>query len=451
MKKFFTTLLALLCAGSAFAFGDGGYNEGDARVQGSLTIDDPDAEYGVLVDSGYVKLGDGWLQYNTGTSELQFSNNAGIDWTAIGSGGVGGGSTVKVDGVTKSTADFIDSADINVTASGSSVTMALSSAVASNVGLGVTAYSYGNHNTAGYLKTVALDDLTDVSTTGQADGMVLGYNGSAWVPTTPAVASHNDLRGLQGGSAGNYYHQTATEYAGTFGHGASFAGNVGIGTTAPTAALSVTGSGILSDALTVVGDMDVGSGDLFVGATAGNVGIGTTNPIRKLDVAGTGRFTGALSSSSTISASSSISTTSGSIYSSDTTNGIVFGRNAAGTGNIDTTFYFSTAANLGSYIRYNTNSATTTHYGGSALSLGTYQNANSVYMTGGNVAIGTSTTTLKFAVNGSAYVSGNVGIGTATPAQKLAINGSCIQLKSPDGTLSNCCVSDADAFTCTGV
>lgn len=58
MKKFFTTLLALLCAGSVFAF-DGGYNEGDARVQGSLTVKDPDSDYDVAIEDGYVKLGDG--------------------------------------------------------------------------------------------------------------------------------------------------------------------------------------------------------------------------------------------------------------------------------------------------------------------------------------------------------------------------------------------------------
>lgn len=106
-----------------------------------------------------ISLGtDGKIRYNTDSSALEYSNDAGVNWSEIGSGGgTGGGSTVKVDGVTKSTADFIDSADIKVTASGSSVTSTLSSAVSSNIGLGVTAYGWGNHALAGYASQSTLN------------------------------------------------------------------------------------------------------------------------------------------------------------------------------------------------------------------------------------------------------------------------------------------------------
>jgi hypothetical protein len=55
-------------------------------------------------------------------------------------------------------------------------------------------------------------------------------------------------------------------------------GNVGIGTTSPTALLQVSASGATNDLL-------IGTNKLFVSAS-GNVGIGTTTPIYKLDVTG---------------------------------------------------------------------------------------------------------------------------------------------------------------------
>ena len=43
-----------------------------------------------------------------------------------------------------------------------------------------------------------------------------GYNGSEWVDFT--ASDHGGLGGLQGGAPGEYYHLTAAEYAGTWGH-----------------------------------------------------------------------------------------------------------------------------------------------------------------------------------------------------------------------------------------
>ena len=43
-----------------------------------------------------------------------------------------------------------------------------------------------------------------------------GYNGSEWVDFT--ASDHGGLGGLQGGGPGEYYHLTAAEYAGTWGH-----------------------------------------------------------------------------------------------------------------------------------------------------------------------------------------------------------------------------------------
>ena len=44
-----------------------------------------------------------------------------------------------------------------------------------------TAYGWGDHSGAGYLTSVALNNLTDVNTAGAANGKILKYNGTAWV------------------------------------------------------------------------------------------------------------------------------------------------------------------------------------------------------------------------------------------------------------------------------
>ena len=91
-----------------------------------------------------------------------------------------------------------------------------------------------------------------------------GYNGSEWVDFT--ASDHGGLGGLQGGAPGEYYHLTAAEYAGTWGHqliaiteeqcpleGVRMSDEVGIGQT-----------GVLAKAISS-GDMldGFGSGYLF--------------------------------------------------------------------------------------------------------------------------------------------------------------------------------------------
>ena len=44
-----------------------------------------------------------------------------------------------------------------------------------------TAYGWGDHSGAGYLTSVALNNLTDVNTAGAANGKILKYNGTSWV------------------------------------------------------------------------------------------------------------------------------------------------------------------------------------------------------------------------------------------------------------------------------
>jgi len=52
-----------------------------------------------------------------------------------------------------------------------------------------TAYGWGDHASGGYLTTVALNDVSDVTITSPTSGQVLSYNGSAWVNTAAATGN----------------------------------------------------------------------------------------------------------------------------------------------------------------------------------------------------------------------------------------------------------------------
>ena len=60
------------------------------------------------------------------------------------------------------------------------------------------AYGWGNHASAGYLTTVALNDVSDVTITTPSSGQVLKYNGTAWVNDTDSapVTSVNGQTGV---------------------------------------------------------------------------------------------------------------------------------------------------------------------------------------------------------------------------------------------------------------
>jgi len=95
----------------------------------------------------------------------------------------------------------------------------------SDIGNWNEAYSWGNHADAGYLTTVALDDLSDVSVTSPQTNQVLKFNGTTWV---------NSAVSGSGGDDGDWTVSGDDIYS-------AVTGNVGIGVSNPSSKLSVNG------------------------------------------------------------------------------------------------------------------------------------------------------------------------------------------------------------------
>jgi len=188
------------------------------------------------------------------------------------------------------------------------------------------------------------------------------------------------------------------------------AGNIGIGTTTPSAKLAVVGTAGNNDMLAIASS--TGATALVVKAN-GNVGIGTTTPGYPLTVSSAAGYSAFFTGKVGIGAApNNLSTLS------------------LGGSNPDLRFVNTGSAS--SQIKANNGNLTViTNDGGSNsmiwaqsgfVGLGSFSNPASRLSVSGNTAIGSSYFTTPAPTNGL-IVEGNVGIGTTTPAGKLAVVG----------------------------
>lgn len=215
-------------------------------------------------------------------------------------------------------------------------------------------------------------------------------------------------------------------------------GNVGIGSTNPAGLLDITGGDLL---VGVAGDV------LFVDQSTGNVGIGTTSPGNALEVSGSAQVLEYLNSSNTASYMRFGNSSATAGYIGYNAGNLEFQTSATTRMTIDSSgnvgIGTTSPTSLVGFSKY------MTLYGATNIGLGLSASTHDW-----EVGVG-STGQFRVDYEGSRQfiidTNGNVGIGTTAPTKLLSVADSCVQLKSPDGSLSNCCVDNLDVFTCTGI
>lgn len=433
-----------------------------------------------LVNNGGQKLSvfnqTGWLGIGSTTpgSPLTVVGNSylGGNVTATGTLAVTGTSTLATTTISQAT--ITNASTTNVSVSGTLYTAIISGLInlsttgtttlatgGGNVGIGTT-----NPSTLLEISNQTADPFLTINgrnLSGASQGILFKHG------TSTANAGYIGSITTAGGGSGSLVFSTGTASVGEVLRIAN-TGNVGIGTTTPSAKLDVWGN------------LSVGTSSsptLFVNTAIGNVGIGVTAGTRTLEVAGSGRFFAAGQGDVTITHSSLVSSitsaasvqlalgaggnealrisTSGNIGIGTTTPETAltvrgasavlttdpnvltarFGAGAAGssvgvglgsyTGGYGTIQGLQFTSNAGSYLYINPAGGNVGI--GSASGLGSAQNTLSV---SGATSIGSGYWTNAAPTNGL-IVQGNVGIGTTTPSAKLTVS----PFQSNIGTLTN--------------
>ncbi|MDH3325009.1 MAG: LamG domain-containing protein, partial [Candidatus Peregrinibacteria bacterium] len=212
-------------------------------------------------------------------------------------------------------------------------------------------------NDAGFITSGFINDLS-TATLACTAGQVAKYNGSAW----ECAADEN--AGAWTDNAGDIYFNS---------------GNVGIGETSPTEALSV------------VGDVRVDTDTLFVDSTNDRVGVGLTTPSTALEVAGTVTATAFSGDGSGLT-------------------GLLTGKFVDGASADDAVY---TTGNVGVGV---TAPSTALEVVGTVTATAFVGDGSGLTGVSGKFVDGTDT-------NDAVYTTGNVGVGTSTPNEALTVEG----------------------------
>lgn len=127
---------------------------------------------------------EGDLFYDPNTSTLRVSNGVTPGGIPVSGGGGGGGISLTDLSVSSTAPGTAALSYDNITGVFSYTPPDLTSYAQTsslNISNWDTAYSWGNHADAGYLTSVALNDVTDVTLTSPSNGQVLKYDGAGWV------------------------------------------------------------------------------------------------------------------------------------------------------------------------------------------------------------------------------------------------------------------------------
>jgi hypothetical protein len=225
-------------------------------------------------------------------------------------------------------------------------------------------------------------------------------------------------------------------------------GNLGIGSTTPTAKLAITGTAGTGDIFAIAASTNA---RLLTVTSAGNVGIGTTTPSEKLEVNGYGKFDSGvklLSSGSGLYPDAVLTNGSGDfvIDAGQTAkfrllpylNDIWF-QNTNSSGNIN--FSGSSGGNLTGAINFQNTGQ---------INFGPAATARMTILSGGNVGIGSTTPSSKLTVSGNTFLGGNVtATGTlALTGLSLSTTGNylCIDTTTNQITSGTTCTLSSNRF-----
>jgi len=208
---------------------------------------------------------------HTSTGNFTFSNNG------ITTANAASNITIAINGATASDPPAFVSKQWSFDTDGSfnfhnplDIPSLQASITATKVGQWDDAYGWGDHSTQGYLTSVALNDVSDVTITSASSGQVLKYNGSSWVNGTDSGGiALTDLSVTQNSASGtgalSYNNSTGVFsytppalFSGSFDDltdvPATFGGSLNYVQTQPTRSTSVTiGQTIASVSITTTG------------------------------------------------------------------------------------------------------------------------------------------------------------------------------------------------------